>query len=258
MTWIKAANRKFKASRYRETRRGFRIYTVRASQRHEYFEQRGGQLWRITDFIHGEFIAVNKEGLLFRRQFVTDLWQDIDIYHYTECVVGEPEFMDFLTLNINKMDKNQKAQEQGEDQMEERRPERSLHDLARAAQQSIESGNPPELSSDSPNPMKNYPGCPGILFNFGVALHAIKDEVRVRRRSWGSGIFVVMMPALYLPPYNTQDTARKVNDRTAKWIGEDQPLDCQPYIAHWDGRIWQPGWLPSQNDLFAEDWEIIR
>lgn len=92
--------------------------------------------------------------------------------------------------------------------------------------------------------------------NFGQALELLKAGHKVTREGWnGKGMFIVLMPPLYLPPYNTQGTARKVNDRTAKWIGEDQPLDCQPYIAMYTARKqWQPGWLCSQADMLAEDW----
>ncbi len=91
--------------------------------------------------------------------------------------------------------------------------------------------------------------------NFGEALQALKEEKKLQREGWnGKNQFIVMMPALYLPPYNTADNPRKVNDRTAKWIGEDQPLDCQPYIALYNAqKKWQPGWIPSTGDLFAED-----
>lgn len=95
--------------------------------------------------------------------------------------------------------------------------------------------------------------------DFSQALQALKEEQRLARTGWnGKEQFIVMMPPLYLPPFNTQDTQRKVNDRTAKWIGEDQPLDCQPYIALYNAsKQWQPGWVPSQGDLFATDWEIL-
>jgi hypothetical protein len=95
--------------------------------------------------------------------------------------------------------------------------------------------------------------------NFSDALVALKDGKPIQREGWnGKGQFVVMMPALYLPPYNTQGTERKVNDRTAKWIGEDNPLDCQPYIAIYNAqKKWQPGWIPSTGDLFADDWQIV-
>lgn len=95
---------------------------------------------------------------------------------------------------------------------------------------------------------------------FEVALRMLKDGYKMQRSGWnGAGQFVVMMPPLYLPPYNTQGTDRKVNDRTAKWIGEDAPLDCQPYFAIYNAqKKWQPGWLASQGDLFADDWQVVE
>lgn len=99
---------------------------------------------------------------------------------------------------------------------------------------------------------------PTINLSFEPALRGLKDGHRIRRACWPLEMFVVMMPRLDLPPFNTQGTERKVNDRTAKWIGEDKPLRCMPYIAFYDGWYWQPGWLPAQADLFAEDWEIMN
>jgi hypothetical protein len=92
----------------------------------------------------------------------------------------------------------------------------------------------------------------------GWAVKQMHDGQKVRRAGWnGKGMFIVLMARLQLPPYNTQDTTRKVNDRTAKWIGEDQLLDSQPYIAMWTAqKQWQPGWLCSQADLLASDWEL--
>lgn len=95
--------------------------------------------------------------------------------------------------------------------------------------------------------------------NFGEAIEALKNQKRVARHGWnGKGMWLVLMPALALPAFNTQGTERKVNDRTAKWIGEDQPLDCQPYIAMFNAqKQWQPGWLASQADMLADDWEVV-
>lgn len=95
--------------------------------------------------------------------------------------------------------------------------------------------------------------------NFGQALEALKVGKKVSRKGWnGKGMWIVLMPPLYLPPYNTQGTTIKVNDRTAKYIGEDKPLDCQPYIVMWTAsQKWQPGWLASQTDMLAEDWEVV-
>lgn len=94
---------------------------------------------------------------------------------------------------------------------------------------------------------------------FGQAIEAAKSGQRIARSGWnGKNMFVVYMPPLKLPPHNTADTARKVNDRTAKWIGEDQPLDCQPYFAMYNAqKEWIPGWLASQSDMLAEDWCVL-
>ena len=92
--------------------------------------------------------------------------------------------------------------------------------------------------------------------DFGRAIQWLKQGHKVAREGWnGKGMWIVLMPSLYLPPYNTADAARKVNDRTAKHIGEDAPLDSQPYIAMWTSAgKWQPGWLASQADILSEDW----
>lgn len=102
---------------------------------------------------------------------------------------------------------------------------------------------------------------PILLTNatFEVALTHLKAGRAISRAGWnGKGMFVVMMGALKLPPYSTQGTDRKVNDLTAKWIGNDTPLDFQPYCAMWTAeKKWQPGWLCSQADMFANDWTIF-
>lgn len=95
--------------------------------------------------------------------------------------------------------------------------------------------------------------------DFGLALNELKAGRKVRRAGWnGKGMWIVLMPALHLPPYSEQAPGPKVNDRTAKHIGEDTPLDSQPYFAMWTALgQWQPGWLASQADMLAEDWEVV-
>jgi hypothetical protein len=94
---------------------------------------------------------------------------------------------------------------------------------------------------------------------FGEAIEALKLGSKVARTGWnGKGMWIVLMPSLSLPPYSTQEPGPKVNDRTAKHIGEDTPLESQPYIAMWTAeQKWQPGWLASQADILAEDWTIL-
>ena len=95
---------------------------------------------------------------------------------------------------------------------------------------------------------------------FGAALELLKSGKKVARKGWnGKGMFVVLMPPLNLPPFNTQEPGPKVNDRTAKFIGEDTSLFCQPYLAMWTAQSqWQPGWLASQADMLSEDWVILK
>ena len=62
--------------------------------------------------------------------------------------------------------------------------------------------------------------------NFGQAIEALKQGKKVARKGWNGKGYVDRANAFpYLPPYNAADTFRKVNDRTAKHIGEDAPLD---------------------------------
>ena len=96
--------------------------------------------------------------------------------------------------------------------------------------------------------------------NFGQAIEQMKAGQKVAREGWnGKNMFIVYMSPLHLPPFSTADTARKVNDRTAKWIGEDTPLDSQGYFAMFTAdKKWQPGWLASQSDMLSNDWNVIE
>lgn len=95
--------------------------------------------------------------------------------------------------------------------------------------------------------------------DFGAAISALKLGRKVRRSGWnGKGMWLIMMPSMELPPYRSQSESKKVNDRTAKIIGEDTPFYCDPYIVMWTASgTWQPGWIASQADMLAEDWEVL-
>ena len=95
---------------------------------------------------------------------------------------------------------------------------------------------------------------------FGHAIEAAKQGMKIARRKWnGKDMFVVFMPGMKLPPYSSQEPGQKVNDRTAKHIGVDTPLDCQPYFAMFNAqKQWIPGWLASQSDMLDDDWYIVE
>lgn len=96
--------------------------------------------------------------------------------------------------------------------------------------------------------------------DFGWALNQLRSGLKVRRAGWnGKGMWIVYMPELRLPPNSAQEPGAKVNDRTAKHIGKDTPLNSRPYIAMWTAQgEWQPGWLASQADMLAMDWEVAE
>jgi len=99
-----------------------------------------------------------------------------------------------------------------------------------------------------------------VLQDFGWAILQLKAGNKVAREGWnGKSMWIVLMSAMSLPPYNTQGTEKKVNDRTAQWIGKDTPLNTLPYIAMWTAsKEWLPGWLASQTDMLSTDWTIVK
>lgn len=100
------------------------------------------------------------------------------------------------------------------------------------------------------------------LLTFGQALELLRQGKKLTRMGWnGKGLWVVLMPELNLPAFNAQELGPKVNDRTAKHIGNDTPLNSQPYFALYtnrEGANWQPGWTPSTMDCLARDWTEIH
>lgn len=87
--------------------------------------------------------------------------------------------------------------------------------------------------------------------DFGQALRLLKAGKRVARAGWnGAGMWVCLMPAVVIPE-------GVVNGRTKQFVPTGD-LNCQPYLAMWTAkREWQPGWLASQADMLANDWEIV-
>ena len=88
--------------------------------------------------------------------------------------------------------------------------------------------------------------------NFGDAIKALKDGQKVRRAGWGGkGMWLCLMPETVIP-------AALVNGRTAIHIPAGD-LHVGAYIAAWTGQdVWQPGWLASQPDMLADDWEVVE
>lgn len=74
--------------------------------------------------------------------------------------------------------------------------------------------------------------------NFGDALNVLKARGKVARKGWiGKGQYVTLIPA-----------------GNAMFQRCDMQ-DCLG-LKNTQGNM-QPGWVPSQEDLFAEDWEVV-
>lgn len=76
MTWVKEAN---KLGKYEETYDGFRIYVTKEPQVLESSFEEDGSTWLRTDFVPGEFVAIDRDGVTFTRRYLTEIYYDIDL-----------------------------------------------------------------------------------------------------------------------------------------------------------------------------------
>lgn len=109
---------------------------------------------------------------------------------------------------------------------------------------------------------------------FGYAVEAAKMGLRIARKGWnGKGMFVFMRPADDLPidflidkvkslPKSVKDFyLQDVTDENGNRISAEES-DMVKFTAYLcmkaaDGTIVN-GWLASQTDILAEDWEILE
>lgn len=96
-------------------------------------------------------------------------------------------------------------------------------------------------------------------FDFSEALLLLKDGKRMARHGWNlDHAFVCAMPGMHLNAACSR-VVPFVNEHTAQHIGNACSLQCQSYLAFIDSCYnWQPGWTPTQADLFAIDWFSVH
>lgn len=84
--------------------------------------------------------------------------------------------------------------------------------------------------------------------DFGDAIRALKSGQRVQRAGWnGKGMWLWLMEGMVVPE-------QMVNGRTKRHV----PV-VGAYIVMWTAQgVWQPGWLASQADMLADDWEVVE
>lgn len=92
--------------------------------------------------------------------------------------------------------------------------------------------------------------------SFGGAIEALKGGKKVSRAGWnGKGMWLVLVPGT-LSAQLRDGTPYK----SATGLDECEIL---PHIDMWatnasGRRAMLPGWLASQSDMLAEDWELVE
>jgi len=87
--------------------------------------------------------------------------------------------------------------------------------------------------------------------NFSEALIAVKNGSKIQRSGWnGAGQFVIKAGGYVV------DEARPGSDYAKAGIIGVFAIHPHLDLKNAQGHM-QPGWAPSQGDLFAEDWEIL-
>lgn len=90
---------------------------------------------------------------------------------------------------------------------------------------------------------------------FGLALEALKRGSKVARKGWnGKGMWLVLVPG-------TPTAQLKPGTPYAEALGATS-CEILPHIDMWttnsEGRrAMLPGWVASQTDMLARDWEIV-
>lgn len=97
--------------------------------------------------------------------------------------------------------------------------------------------------------------------DFGQALDALKRGHRVARAGWnGKGMFVYLVPGSTVEFENLRGAAREAATKATEFEGGVQG-SARRVNGHVDMKAADGslviGWLASQTDLLAEDWEVL-
>lgn len=88
---------------------------------------------------------------------------------------------------------------------------------------------------------------------FSWALEQMKEGERLQREGWnGQRMFVVAQKGY------PEGVSCNANTARALKIPEGVVIKTRPYLAMVDAQgFLVTGWVPSQTDLFADDWEVV-
>lgn len=84
--------------------------------------------------------------------------------------------------------------------------------------------------------------------NFGEVLELVKKGSKIARKGWnGKGMFVYYIPAASYAAL-TENAKREFGD----------VVPYEPYLAIKNVKGTVSTWVPSINDVLAEDWEVVE
>lgn len=89
--------------------------------------------------------------------------------------------------------------------------------------------------------------------NFGQAIELLKDRGYAQRAGWGE-CFILMMRQRYtsVTPFSPYYHGLRAIDLRSLQIDIGVHID-----KHLGNGQWAPGWTPTQDDMFAEDWQQL-
>ncbi|GAB3889943.1 hypothetical protein GCM10028803_00500 [Larkinella knui] len=98
------------------------------------------------------------------------------------------------------------------------------------------------------------------MFSFSQALDFLKDGKCVARSGWnGKGMFIFQRPGDILAKDFIPRVKSLPEDVKEFLVSQNRDIQFLPYLCMWSatGEVVN-GWLASQTDMLAEDWQVVE
>ena len=97
----------------------------------------------------------------------------------------------------------------------------------------------------------------GGYMDFGGALDAMRKGLKVSRAGWnGRGMWLILVPGSEVDLRPGSQYALALASRVGGGLGTKQKINPHIDMMTATGEM-QPGWLSSQTDMLANDWETV-
>jgi hypothetical protein len=98
---------------------------------------------------------------------------------------------------------------------------------------------------------------PSDFMSFGFAIEAAKKGARIARKGWnGKNMFVYLVEGTTIPVELCRGACAEAVAAAGALPGASQDIGSHLDMMAADGKI-VVGWLASQTDILADDWEIV-